>query len=160
MSGRRRSPGNALSGLIKHGRGCADESHTRFFVGTSPRSRFRQQRMIAIEIPGVRLGLWLGLAGLSILGGAAGVHAQGGVAAGKAKAQACVVCHGPLGLSQVPNAPHLAGQPEIYLAEQLRAYRSGKRNHEVMSVIAKPLSDEDIDQLSAWYASLAIEIKR
>ena len=121
---------------------------------------FHEQRMIAVEFGAARFRLWLGVAGLSILGGAAGVHAQVGVAAGKAKAQACAVCHGPLGLSQVPNAPNLAGQPEIYLAEQLKAYRSGKRNHEVMSVIAKPLSDEDIDQLSAWYASLAIEIKR
>lgn len=116
--------------------------------------------MIAIDTRPARFGLWLGLAGLSILGGAAGVHAQVGVAAGKAKAQACAVCHGPLGLSQLPNAPNLAGQPEIYLAEQLKAYRSGKRNHEVMSVVARPLSDEDIEQLSAWYASLAIEIKR
>jgi cytochrome c553 len=121
---------------------------------------FANNGMIAIDIRAARFGLWLGLAGLSILGGAAGVHAQASVAAGKAKAQACAVCHGPLGLSQLPNAPNLAGQPEIYLVEQLKAYRSGKRNHEVMSVIAKPLSDEDIEQLSAWYASLAIEIKR
>ena len=116
--------------------------------------------MIVIEIRTSRFGWGLVLAGLSVLCGSAGVHAQAGVAAGKAKAQACAVCHGALGLSQIPNAPNLAGQPEVYLAEQLKAYRSGKRNHEVMSVIAKPLSDEDIDQLSAWYASLAIEIKR
>jgi cytochrome c553 len=87
-------------------------------------------------------------------------HADAATPAGRAKAQqACAVCHGPLGLSQMLNAPHLAGQPEIYLAEQLRSYRSGKRIHEVMNVVAKALSDDDISQLAAWYASLAIEVR-
>ena len=87
------------------------------------------------------------------------VYAQSVVSAGKAKAQMCITCHGPLGLSQLPNAPHLAGQPEIYVAEQLKAYRSGKRSNDVMNVIAKSLTDEDIGQLAAWYASLVIEIR-
>lgn len=78
-----------------------------------------------------------------------------GNAAGKAKAIAvCNVCHGANGLSQMPNAPHLAGQPEMYVREQLRAYRSGKRQHEVMAIIAKPLTDDEIADLSAWYASI------
>jgi cytochrome c553 len=59
----------------------------------------------------------------------------------------------------LPNAPHLAGQPQIYLVEQLKAYRSGKRSNEVMSVIAKPLSDADIDALAAWYAAIKFEVK-
>ena len=59
----------------------------------------------------------------------------------------------------LPNAPNLAGQPEIHLTEQLKNYRSGKRTHAVMSVIAKPLSDKEIDDLSAWYASLQIEVR-
>ncbi len=79
--------------------------------------------------------------------------------AGKARAQACTVCHGALGLSMVPNAPHLAGQPEIYLSEQLRNFRSGKRAHEVMSVIAKGLSDRDIEDLAAWFASLQVQVR-
>ena len=57
---------------------------------------------------------------------------------GRAKAQACSVCHGPLGISNAPDAPHLAGQPRIYFMEQLKAFRSGKRAHPVMNVIAKP----------------------
>jgi cytochrome c553 len=76
-----------------------------------------------------------------------------------AAAQACSVCHGANGLSTLPNAPHLAGQPAIYLAEQLKAYRSGKRANEVMSVIAKPLADADIDALATWYASIKIDVK-
>lgn len=74
-------------------------------------------------------------------------------------AQMCGTCHGANGLSTTPNAPHLAGQPAIYIAEQMKAYRGGKRSHEVMNVVAKPLSDADIDALAAWYASIKIEVK-
>ena len=77
--------------------------------------------------------------------------------AGRQKAQACAVCHGPLGLSSAPDAPHLAGQPALYVATQLRAYRSGARKHEVMAVMAKPLSDDDINHLAAWFASIRVE---
>lgn len=83
----------------------------------------------------------------------------GDVEAGRAKSQSCVVCHGRYGVSSMPNAPHIAGQPEIYVVEQLKAYRSGKRQHEVMKVAVQNLSDEDIDNLAAWYASIAFEIK-
>ena len=79
--------------------------------------------------------------------------------AGKAKAAMCASCHGPLGMSQLPNAPHLAGQPAIYTAEQLRNYRSGKRQNEVMAVMAKPLTDDEIDNLAAWYASIEVSVK-
>jgi cytochrome c553 len=94
------------------------------------------------------------LVALSLAGAAAlAADAQ----AGRAKAAACVLCHGQAGISTVPNAPHLAGQPALYVEEQLRNYRSGKRRHEVMNVVAKPLSDADIDDLAAWYASIKIE---
>lgn len=89
---------------------------------------------------------------------AAAPAAANDVAAGRQKAQMCVACHGPLGISAAPDAPHLAGQPAIYLAAQLRAYKSGARRHEVMAVIAKPLSDDEIAQLAAWYASLKVEV--
>jgi cytochrome c553 len=92
--------------------------------------------------------------------GACAVGAQArDVQAGRTKAAACAVCHGPLGLSTLPNAPHLAGQPEIYLAEQLRNYRNGRRSHEVMSVIARGLADGDIDDLAAWFAALRVEVR-
>lgn len=88
------------------------------------------------------------------------VQAQGGdAAAGRTKAQSCATCHGPSGISQIPNVPHLAGQPEFYTVEQLKAYRSGKRVHEVMNVVAKPLADADINDLAAWYASIEISAK-
>ena len=80
--------------------------------------------------------------------------------AGRAKAQMCTPCHGTNGLAVAPNTPHLAGQPEPYLVEQLKAYRSGKRPHEVMVVVAKPLTDADIADLAAWFASLEIVLKK
>ena len=87
----------------------------------------------------------------------ASVHARDPVAGQKA-AGACAVCHGPQGISQLPNAPNLAGQPALYVAEQLKNYRSGKRPNEVMAVIAKPLTDQEIDDLAAWYASIQISV--
>ena len=81
------------------------------------------------------------------------------VSAGRKKAAVCVVCHGESGMSTLPNTPHLAGQPALYLAEQLRQFKSGRRPSEVMAVIAKPLSDQDIDELAAWYEAVRIEAK-
>ncbi len=78
---------------------------------------------------------------------------------GRAKARLCETCHGALGVSNTPDAPNLAGQPRIYVDAQLKAFRSGKRSHEVMNVIAKPLSDTDIADLSDWYASISVEAR-
>lgn len=83
----------------------------------------------------------------------------GDKAAGQKKARPCITCHGAQGISQLPNAPNLAGQPEIYLVEQLTAYRSGKRTNEIMSLMAKPLSDDDIADLAAWFSSFEISVK-
>jgi len=78
-------------------------------------------------------------------------------AAGRAKAAtSCIVCHGPDGISKVPDAPHLAGQPEQYLAAQLKAYRKKKRTNEIMNVIAKTLSDADIADLAAWFSTIEV----
>ena len=82
------------------------------------------------------------------------------ISAGKTKADmACAGCHGAQGVATLPNAPNLAGQSQIYLVEQLKNYRSGKRTHEVMGVIAKPLTDQEIENTSAWYASLQMELR-
>ena len=78
---------------------------------------------------------------------------------GKAKARMCAACHGLLGIGTMPDTPNLAGQPRIYLAEQLKQFRSGKRSHEVMNLIARPLTDDDIADLSDWFASIAVEAR-
>lgn len=80
-------------------------------------------------------------------------------AAGKKLAQQrCAVCHGVDGLAKMPIAPHLAGENEVYIQTQLKAFRTGKRVHEMMSVVAKELSDDQIADLAAWYASIKITV--
>jgi cytochrome c553 len=97
------------------------------------------------------------LLGLALLALAPLPAAGGDRTAGRARADTCVQCHGANGISVLPNAPNLAGQPEVYLVEQLRQFRSGRRPSEVMGVIAKPLADRDIDDLAAWYSAITIE---
>ena len=85
-----------------------------------------------------------------------GAALAGDATAGRQKAQSCVICHGPAGIATAPETPNLAGEPEGYIGRQLRAFRSGKRQHEVMAVIAKPLSDDEIDNLAAWFSSIKV----
>jgi cytochrome c553 len=94
------------------------------------------------------------LAALSLL--APGAARAGDAAKGRVKAGDCAACHGPSGISTAPDAPHLAGQPEDYLVAQLKAYRSGKRAHEAMTLVAKGLSDADIADLAAWFSSIPV----
>lgn len=79
--------------------------------------------------------------------------------AGRKKAELCQTCHGMDGLGRLPDAPHIAGQPAVYLERALRAYRSGERKNEMMAIVAKTLGDEDIRNLSAYYSSIKIEVK-
>ena len=80
-------------------------------------------------------------------------------AAGRSKASMCAPCHGIDGIARTPDAPHIAGENQVYLVNQLKAFRSGERKHEIMSLIAKDLSDEDIANLAAWYSSIEISVK-
>ena len=82
------------------------------------------------------------------------------VSEGRAKAEvACALCHGPMGMATLPNAPNLAGQQAIYLSEQLRNYRSGKRQNEVMNMIAKQLTDSEISHLAAWFSAVKVTLE-
>ena len=76
------------------------------------------------------------------------------IEAGKAKAISCNACHGPKGVSMIPMYPNLAGQKEQYLILQLKAFRDGERKNMQMSPMAAGLSDTDIANLAAYYASL------
>ena len=82
----------------------------------------------------------------------------GDPALGRQKAKMCRTCHGIDGLARIPSAPHIAGESQIYIVTQLKAFRSGKRTHEIMSVIAQQLSDADIDNLAAWYSGIQISV--
>jgi cytochrome c553 len=85
--------------------------------------------------------------------------AAGNVAAGRQKALQCQACHGLDGLSKLPEAPHLAGQPEPYLVKALNEYRKGVRKDEMMSVMAQQLSDQDVADLAAYYAAIEVSVK-
>jgi len=78
----------------------------------------------------------------------------GDIEAGKAKAAVCVACHGVAGISPNPQWPNLAGQKDQYLIIAMKAYRDGERNNPIMAPLARNLSDEDIENLAAYYASL------
>jgi len=89
-----------------------------------------------------------------ILTASASAAFAGDAAAGKAKAAACGGCHGVQGISAVPTYPNLAGQKAAYTVKQLKAFKSGERKDPTMNAMSKPLSDADIANLAAYYASL------
>ncbi len=80
-------------------------------------------------------------------------QAAGDPAAGKAKAATCAGCHGPAGQGIPPN-PALAGKSEAALLQDLQDYKSGKRDNAVMKAMVTGLSDQDMANLAAYYASL------
>lgn len=81
----------------------------------------------------------------------------GDIEAGKAKSAVCAGCHGGAGISPNPIWPNLAGQKEQYLAAQLKVFKDGTRQNAQMSPMATGLSDEDMANLAAYYASLSCQ---
>ena len=84
---------------------------------------------------------------------AATAVAGGDPAAGQQKAETCAACHGPDGNSPTPLYPILADQHPDYLVRALKDYRSGARSNPIMNGFAGALSDADIEDLAAWFAS-------
>ncbi len=77
------------------------------------------------------------------------------LAAGKAKAEAvCQTCHGLDGRGVSAMVANIGGQQKQYLIKQLSDYRAGRREHAQMSIIATMLSEQDIDNVTEWYASV------
>lgn len=97
------------------------------------------------SILGVTLLLSLGLAGEAL--------ADAKAAADKARTL-CAGCHGPNGRSVNPVWPHLAGQQAAYLAKTLQDYKSGARQDLNMAAMVSGLTDQEIEDLAAYYAAL------
>lgn len=97
--------------------------------------------------------LAMALAGTALAVSSVAVQAAD-IEAGKAKAVTCVGCHGPVGISMIPMFPNLAGQKAPYLEKQMKAFRDGSRKDASMEGQSKGLSDADIANLSAYFASL------
>ena len=97
------------------------------------------------------------LAALALVAALPAARADGSAEAGAAKAATCIACHGPNGNSSNPEWPNLAGQNESYIVEQLKQFRAGQRsasaNAMVMTAQAAALSDEDIADLGAYFAT-------
>ncbi len=66
----------------------------------------------------------------------------------------CAACHGEDGIARDMEVPHLAGQNERYLYNQMLAFRSGKRPHKEMRVMSRQMSNEEMAALAAYYAAL------
>ena len=80
-------------------------------------------------------------------------HAAGNADAGKTKATACGACHGIDGNSVAPTFPKLAGQVPEYIIKQLHDFKAGRRSNPVMSPMAQPLSDQDIEDVAAYFSA-------
>lgn len=72
---------------------------------------------------------------------------------GKEKAIPCQICHGKGGRSTNPLYPVLAGQHQQYIIKQLKAFKAGTRKDPIMNGMAAPLTDQDMDDLSAFFQS-------
>ncbi|GAA0549826.1 MULTISPECIES: c-type cytochrome [Rheinheimera] len=94
--------------------------------------------------------LILGLSVLLLSGAATAAD----VDAGKAKAAVCAACHGANGISVIPDYPNLAGQKVKYLQSAIKAYRDGERKNPIMSPMAAGLTDTDVENIAAYFASL------
>src|SRR5258705_4732374 len=86
----------------------------------------------------------------------ASAWAEGDPARGRARAQMCEGCHGiadyRTAYPEVYPVPRIGGQQEAYIVKALRSYKAGARKHPTMRSIAVTLSDQDMDDLAAYYA--------
>ena len=73
--------------------------------------------------------------------------------AGREKSQLCQGCHGEDGISFDTKIPKLAGQYGDYISKQLRNYQTGVRSHQIMNAMAATISDKDMEDISAYFAS-------
>lgn len=92
----------------------------------------------------------------ALFGSATVALAAGDPAAGKAKSATCAACHNADGNSAISQYPKLAGQGEGYLLKQLQDYKSGARVNAIMAGMVAPLSPQDMEDLSAYFASQQI----
>jgi cytochrome c553 len=101
----------------------------------------------------MRQALWIAVVIGTLAGASSALGAE--TAAIKEKAEVCGGCHGENGISQTENVPSLAGQPDQFIQWQLVYFRSGARKNEQMQPIVEQLSNEDLRNLGAYFASLA-----
>ncbi|MCP4129348.1 MAG: cytochrome c4 [Gammaproteobacteria bacterium] len=99
------------------------------------------------------MGKWLVTVSTILVLAVGMAQAAGDAAAGKAKSVTCLACHGPDGNSPNPIWPKLAGQHPVYILKQLQAFKSGERKNDLMSPMAMPLEEVDMENLAAYFSS-------
>ena len=87
------------------------------------------------------------------------ILAQGDAAAGQAKSALCATCHGNDGNSALAINPKLAGQSAKYMVKQLMDFKSGDRPSPTMSAMVLSLSEQDMQDIAAWYASQEVTLE-
>ena len=97
--------------------------------------------------------LALGIAAAVAVGAMTSTANAGDAKAGEAKIGTCMACHGKDGKGTTPIYPNIGGQNEQYLVASLKAYKSGERNNAIMKPMAAMLSDADVENVAAYYAS-------
>jgi cytochrome c553 len=84
--------------------------------------------------------------------------AAGSIENGKQKAATCFACHGADGNSIDPQYPRLAGQYNMYLQQALNEYKNGQRDNAIMKGFVAQLSDQDIQDVAAYFSSLPTKL--
>jgi cytochrome c553 len=97
------------------------------------------------------------IAAIGVLSMAATITQAADLEAGKKASGVCAACHGALGISPNPAWPNLAAQQTDYLVKQMKAFRDGKRSDPWMTPMAIKLTDEEIENLAAWFNSLPLQ---
>ncbi len=85
--------------------------------------------------------------------------AQGDAAAGQAKSALCASCHGNDGNSALAINPKLAGQNAAYIVKQLMDFKSGVRADPIMAAMVLSLSEQDMQDIAAWYSSQTVSLQ-
>lgn len=96
--------------------------------------------------------------GMAVALASAPLLASGNADNGKTKAAACFACHGADGNGVDPQYPRLAGQYNEYIQEVLHEYKDGRRNNPIMKGFAATLSDQDIEDIAAYYSALPTKL--
>jgi cytochrome c553 len=119
------------------------------------RSGARQQEMMSVVAPGLSDKQIRDVAAWYAAQQATAVPPPGFDPTGAP--EACVPCHGADGIAVIPEAPDLAGENTIYLDTQLKAFRAGKRQSEVMGPVAAALDDAALRAAADWYGAIGLE---
>jgi cytochrome c553 len=116
-------------------------------------AEFSRGLLMAMALPALSVGVLVsGLLSVST------VHAAGDAKAGQEKAATCIACHGVDGNSADSANPKIAGQHPAYLVRHLKLFKSGERENAIMAAFATALSEQDMADIAAYYATQKVSV--